>query len=65
MDIAWFIALLILVVAAYAWGYDNGRASQMDADQEMELEKYRLDRFYEHERWLEERKDKHEIPPDA
>lgn len=64
MNILWTIALVIMLAVAYAWGYDNGqnKAGQLDADRALELEKYRLDMFYEHERWLEERRGGRDVP---
>lgn len=57
----WFVALAIMLAAAYAWGYDNGKHGQgLSPEQYLELQKYAYDRFYEHERWLEERKAKHD-----
>jgi hypothetical protein len=60
----WFVALAIMLAAAYAWGYDNGQnmAGQLGADRVLELEKYKYDKFYELERWREERKAKHDNP---
>lgn len=65
MNFLWFAALVIVLGAAYAWGYDNGQAVHMDADRELELKKYSYDKFYEHERWKEERKDRHDGIPNA
>lgn len=62
MDFLWFAALVIVLAAAYAWGYDNGQDRQLDADRELELQKYKWDRFYEHQRWKEERKASHDLP---
>ncbi len=64
MSILWTIALVIMLGAAYAWGYDNGqnKAGQLDADRALELEKYRCDKFYDHERWLEERRGGRDVP---
>lgn len=62
MSFIWFIALVITHAAAYAWGYDNGEDRQLDADRELELKKYACDRFYEHQRWKEERKASHDLP---
>lgn len=61
MSFIWFIALIITHAAAYAWGYDNGDPG-LDREQYLELQKYAYDRFYEHERWKEERKAGHDLP---
>ena len=55
MAILWYIALGITHFVAYLWGYSNGE-DQMDAQDQLELKKYSYDKFYEHERWKEERK---------
>lgn len=64
MNILWTIALVIMLGAAYAWGYDNGqnKAGQLDADRALELEKYKYDKFYELERWREERRGGRNVP---
>ena len=66
MSIWWTIALVIMLGVAYAWGYDNGKnndqGAQLDAERALELEKYKFDKFYEHERWLEERRSDHALP---
>lgn len=62
MSILWTIALVIMLAVAYAWGYDNGKAGQLDADRALEFEKYKYDKFYEHERWLEERRGGRDVP---
>lgn len=62
MDFLWFAALVIVLAAAYAWGYDNGQDRQLDADRELELRKYSCDKFYEFQRWKEERKASHDLP---
>lgn len=54
MEILWFVALAITHTVAYLWGYSNGE-EQMDAQDQLELKKYSYDKFYEHERWKEER----------
>ena len=58
--IIWLIGLVITHCAAYAWGYSNAEESQLDEQARLELEKYSYDKFYEHERWKEERKASHE-----
>lgn len=59
MGMIWFIALLITHGVAYFWGYSNGE-EQLDEQAELDLKKYSYDKFYEHERWKEERKASHE-----
>lgn len=62
MSILWTIALVIMLGAAYAWGYDNGKEYRPTDQAWLELEKYKFDKFYEYERWLEERRGGRDVP---
>lgn len=67
MSMTWFCALVIALAAAYMWGRANGleEQGQLDGDRLLELKKYTYDKFYEHERWKEERKGGHDGIPHA
>lgn len=62
MQIVWSIALMIVTGVAYYWGYSNGAEQRLSEEAQLDLEKYKYDVFYAHERWKEERKYKHELP---
>jgi len=61
MGILWFCALLITHGVAYFWGYSSCE-ERLDAKDHLELQKYRYDKFYEHQRWREERRAGHDLP---
>lgn len=56
----WLICLLITHTLAYYLGRGDGAAHCLDENEQLELEKYKYDKFYEHERWKAERSGKHE-----
>lgn len=61
MDLSWvwLIGLVTTHFLAYLLGRGDGKG-QLDEQAELELKKYSYDKFYEHERWKEERKASHE-----
>lgn len=67
MSMVWFCALVITHALAYFWGRSVGleEQGQLDGDKLLELKKYSYDKFYEHERWKEERKGGHDGIPNA
>lgn len=67
-EMIWFIALSIVVAVAFYAGMDYGskKTSPSSETYNFHLEKYKIDKEYEHKRWLEERKGvRHEERPDS
>lgn len=62
MSILWTIALVIMLGAAYAWGYDNGQNRQPSEQAWLALEMYKQDSFMAYKRWKDERSRSHDIP---
>lgn len=64
MEMIRMIALLIVIGVAYYWGYSNGeeQAQVLSEEAMLDLEKYKYDVFYAHERWKEERKISDDVP---
>lgn len=59
MDLMWMLALLITHTLAYIVGRGDGAAAQPPEDETWEaVEKYAIDKRFEHLRWLEERRQK-------
>ena len=59
MDWIMFVCLSITHLLAYSLGKADGERKPCE-DAYIEVEKYDIDKHYEHQRWLEERKDKHD-----
>lgn len=60
MDLIWLIALCITHAVAYTMGKNDGR-EEIHSDEAWEaVEKYEIDKRFEHLRWMAERKDRHE-----
>lgn len=54
----WLICLVITHVCAFILGKSDGAEEKpLDCKAQLELEKYKYDKLYEHERWMVERKD--------
>ena len=62
MDYVYLICLLAMNAAFYYLGRSDGKAAAYPLDEEAQydLEVYKIDKYYEHQRWLEERKASHE-----
>ena len=60
MDYIWLIIIACTHAAVYCFGKRDGLAEKPDEDAWIEVRKYELDKHYEHQRWLEERKDTHD-----
>lgn len=58
-EFIWLFCLMITHFVAYFIGRGDGERKPCD-DAYIEVEKYDIDKRYEHQRWLEERKDKHD-----
>lgn len=59
MDWIMFVCLSITHLVAYSMGKADGERKPCE-DAYIEVEKYDIDKRYEHQRWLEERKYKHD-----
>ena len=57
---AWLIGLLITHTLCYFLGRGDGAGQILDEDAQLELEKYKVDKFYEMQRWEAERSGKDE-----
>lgn len=57
-EMIWYISLFIVVLVAFYAGMDYGskKSTPSSESYNFHLEKYRIDKEYEHKRWLEERK---------
>ena len=61
MDIIWLVCLLITHIVAYCIGKGDGKSECPQTDDAwVEVEKYEIDKRFEHMRWLAERKEKHD-----
>lgn len=60
MDWIMFVCLSITHILAYYLGRGDGERKPYE-DAYIEVEKYDIDKRYEHQRWLEERKDKQDV----
>ena len=60
MDYLWLIALCITHAAVYCMGKNDGLTQLPDEDAWITVEKYEIDKRFEHMRWLEERKNHHD-----
>lgn len=60
MDFIWMVCLLILLIVAYFIGRGDGRCEAAQHEEAWEaVQKYEIDKRFEHLRWLEERKATH------
>lgn len=75
MDVIWLCALLIVIGVAYLWGYKNGEENGLSVEARIELERYKIDKYFEcelkktsfekfneYERLKAERKERHDAP---
>lgn len=60
MDFVWLIALCISHIAVYYMGRHDGGIHEPSEEAWVMVEKYELDKRFEHMRWIEERRCKHE-----
>lgn len=59
--IVWMAGIIILCACCYLLGRADGEKNpNLSEDHQLELQKYAYDKFYEHERWKEERSETHE-----
>lgn len=62
MNYIYLICLIGLYIGVYYLGKCDGSAaaSTLDEEAQYDLEVYKIDKFYEHQRWVHERKVNHE-----
>lgn len=60
MDFIWLICLCITHMVAYYIGRNDGSASQLSEEGQLEIQRYEIDKRFEHLRWTAERNEKHE-----
>ena len=58
-EVTWMICLIIMLGVAYYIGHCDGAKKTLSDEAALELEKYRIDKFFENEHWKIERGIKH------
>lgn len=64
-EMIWFVGLVITHFAFYYIGKNDAGDPPLSEKACIELEKYEIDKFYEHERWKMERGIKHDDENDG
>lgn len=61
MDFVYLACCVLAAFGFYMMGRADGELRGIDAEEaRIEIEKHRIDKHYEHERWLAERGERHE-----